>query len=81
MRVRKAAGRGASRFELEKVVIGGMNTFFVITKLVPGVVDRMLATELIEYRRGSSMKGRTVPMAKLDVMANARPMYLWANDQ
>lgn len=67
-------------FELEGNT-GGVCTFFVITKLVPALWAVNVNHGASRRVRSPETKGGNVPMAKLDVMANARPIYLWQKYQ
>lgn len=59
-------------------LLGGA-TFFVMTKLVPAqstdVSQWSGSTPFRHHQRGGG-RVEAVPIAKLDVMANARPIYL-----
>lgn len=52
---------------------GRINTFFVITKLTPA---RIRGQRAVRQRRQDKKAARRIPIAKLDAMASARPMYL-----
>ena len=53
--------------------VGAIRTFFVITKLVPA--KRPVSKCLYKLNDSDSTRSN-IPIAKLEVMANAKPIYL-----